>query len=284
MRCLLFYRQLEPSKPIRLPGNTAHNRQHSIFSSHPKNKMAGVTLLELLAVIALLAILSTAALVSFDGTDEQARSDLTRQELAELRKAVMQFRRDNRELPCRVYRDGQYQPDDVDMTELSFPDTTGWVAQDYADWCANADAQQDDNALSMLNRFPFGDIDAYKDLLWKPDIKLGWNGPYISQEGLTDAWGNGYRLLDPELDYSQAYRCRADGTDYYVDSGTGNYSCLTPNDEDEGWDPVTYILPANVARVISSGPNGQFESVVSDYLSNDPCVAQGDDLVLCLLR
>lgn len=284
MRCLLFYRQLKPSKQVRLPGHTAHNRQHSICFSQPKSNMAGVTLLELLAVIALLAILSTAALVSFDGTDEQARSDLTRQELAELRKAAMQFRRDNRELPCREYRDGQYQPDDVDMTELSFPDTTGWVAQDYADWCANADAPQDDNALSMLNRFPFGDIDAYKDLLWNSDIKLGWNGPYISQEGLTDAWGNGYRLLDPELDYSQAYRCRANGTDYYVDSGTGNYSCLTPNDEDEGWDPVTYILPANVARVISSGPNGQFESVVSDYLSNDPCVAQGDDLVLCLLR
>lgn len=266
-----------------LLGNTTHNRQNSICFSHPKTKMAGVTLLELLAVIALIAILSTAALVSFDGTDEQARIDLTRQELAELRKAAMQFRRDNRELPCRVYRKGQYQPDDVNMTELSFPDTSGWLAADFADWCANADVSQDDNALSMLNRFPFGDIDSYRDLLWNPDVKLGWNGPYISKEGLTDAWGNNYRLLDPELDYSQAYRCRATGTDsYYIDSTSGNYSCLTPNDED--WDPSTYILPANVARVVSSGPNGIFETDVSNYLITDPCVAQGDDLVLCLLR
>lgn len=282
MRCLLFYRQLKLSKRICLLGNTAHNRQHSICFSPKKSHIAGFTLLELLAVIALLAILSAAALVSFDGTDEQARLDVTKQEIAELRKALLQFRRDNRELPCRVYREGKYQPDDVGMTELSFPNTSGWTTADFANWCANdEEALQDDNALSMLNRFPFGVIEANKDLLWNPDIKLGWNGPYISKEGLTDAWGKGYRLLDPELDYNQAYRCKADGTEYYIDAGTGNYSCLTPNDDD--WD-ATYILPANVARVISTGPNGVFETGDTDYLSTDPCVAQGDDLVLCLLR
>lgn len=283
MRCLLFYRQLKPGKQMCLPGNTAQNRQHSICYLQPKTKMAGFTLLELLAVIALLSILSAAALVSFDGTDEQARLDVTKQEIAELRKALLQFRRDNRELPCREYRVGKYQPDEVEMTELIFPDTTGWTSVNYANWCENTEELlQEDNALSMLNRFPFGDIETNKDLLWNADTKLGWNGPYISQEGLTDAWGNGYRLLDTELDYSQAYRCRADGTNYYVDGVTGSYSCLTPNDDD--WDDATYILPANVARVVSLGPNGDFESDVTNYLTTDPCIAQGDDLVLCLLR
>lgn len=269
---------------MRLLGNIAHKRQHSICCSHPKSKMAGFTLLELLAVIALLAILSAAALVSFDGTDEQARLDVTKQEIAELRKALLQFRRDNRELPCREYRDGNYQPDAVEMTELVFPNTAGWIAEDYANWCINNEpALQEDDALSMLNRFPFGDIEIYKDLLWNSDTKLGWNGPYISKEGLTDAWGKRYRLLDAELDYSQAYRCKAIGTDYDINAGTGNYACLTPNNA--GWD-TTYILPANVARVVSTGPNGIFDSVEvgSDYLANDPCIAQGDDLVLCLLR
>ena len=67
--------------------------------------MAGFTLLELLAVVTLLAILATGALVAYDGTDEQARIDVTKMEMAELRNALLQFRRDTGAFPCGVYHE-----------------------------------------------------------------------------------------------------------------------------------------------------------------------------------
>jgi prepilin-type N-terminal cleavage/methylation domain-containing protein len=239
---------------------------------------SGFTLLELLVVIALLGIIAGIGVFGYEGVQEQARSDATRFEMAELRKALLQFRRDTGEFPCRVYRPGDYEPDKTAMTHLNFIGLpVSPTSADYHDWCRNEKANQVDDGLAMLHKFPYDDTDAdYTGLLWNPDTKRGWNGPYIATEGLTDAWGNRYVLLDPELDFKANYRCKANGSDYAIVEGF--YDCL--NIDSEGWDS-SYTLPANVSRLVSFGPDNTY-----DGEGASPCEppAGSDDMVLCLLR
>lgn len=274
MRCLLFYRQLKPSKQVRLPGHTAHNRQHSICFSQLKSNMAGFTLLELLAVIVLLAILATGAMVAYDGIDEQGRIDVTKMEMSELRSALLQFRRDTGALPCGVYHepnlDGDVRAYTLDVNNMNFsdmPDPTA-EADEKSEWC-------EQNGLSMLTEYPFELEEPIQHQLWNSDTKRGWNGAYISREGLTDAWGNRYLLINPELDFArppamcippelsaQFYECRSINDQAYIDS------------------PASYSEFGDIARIISIGPN----NVNDSQAAPDPCVAEGDDIVLCLLR
>lgn len=269
-----------------------------VNSTNNKKKQAGFTLIEILLVIVLLGIVSIAAINAFDGNEDQARENVTRLEMAELQKALLQSRRDNRELPCMVYRQGDFSPNtinDVNAHENYNDFTNGFdltpVPADAAawqDWC------QDDfsntsgetiasNALVMLNMFPY-DIAEFDFLLWNGSTQQGWNGPYISREGLTDSWGNPYILLDPELTYGARYRClvNSGGDDYDL---TGDlYDCRTPSDP--AFVAADHILPADTARIISPGPDGQIDP---DYdanpvSGNDPCIAEGDDLILCLMR
>lgn len=271
-------------------------------SKHTFRNAAGFTLIELLLVITLLAVLAVAAISAFDGNEEQARYNITRLEMAELQKALLQFRRDNREFPCMTFRVGDYAPNTVIDPDSSMdkyytayqahtdfpatPETANATA--WADWCQKAfrnTAGRDiaSNALNMLNAFPYAVAD-FDFLIWNRDIQKGWNGPYISLEGLTDGWGNPYLLLDPELAYSQQFGCLNDTGSYAVSSDL--YDCRSLVDV---VNPENYNLPANIVRIVSTGPNGDPDSLRGDYLdlvNDDLCApAEGsDDLVLCLLR
>lgn len=258
----------------------------------------GFTLIEILLVIVLLGIISVVAINAYEGNEDQARENITRLEMAALQKALLQFRRDNRELPCMVYRQGDFSPNtvnDLNAHENYNDFTSGFdltpVPADavaWQDWCQedynnSAGEPVASNALVMLNQFPY-DIAAFDFLLWNSSTQQGWNGAYISREGLTDSWGNPYMLLDPELTYGARYRCLGNsGGDNYDLTG-GLYECLTPSDA--GFLATDHILPADTARIISPGPDGEIDP---DYdanpvSGNDPCIAEGDDLILCLMR
>lgn len=274
MRCLLFYRQLKLSLQRKLLKITALHRQHSIFFSRPKSKMAGFTLLELLAVVALLAILSAAVIVSYDGTDEQARIDVTKMEMAELRNTLLQFRRDTGAFPCGVYHepniDGDVRAYSLDLDNMNMPDMPASSAtlSAQSEWC-------EENGLIMLTEYPFEFEETEQHKLWNADTKRGWNGAYISRDGLTDAWGNRYRLINPELDYA-----RPPTMCVPPDSTAQFYECRPINDPGYVANSAAYSQFGDIARIVSFGPNGN-----NDSLSvADPCVAGGDDLVLCLLR
>lgn len=274
MRCLLFYRQLKLSKQKNMLRQTAHHRQRPVCFSTPKSNMAGFTLLELLAVIALLAILAAGALVAYDGTDEQARIDVTKMEMAELRTALLQFRRDTGAFPCGLYHepndDGDVRAYSLDLDNMNLPELpepTATLAEQEA-WC-------EEYGLLMLLEYPFELEEIEQHRLWNPDTKRGWNGAYISREGLTDAWGSRYRLISPELDYA-----RPPAMCIPPESTAQFYSCRPISDPDYVANPATYSEFGDIARLISFGPNGKNDSLSG----TDPCAAGGDDLVLCLLR
>lgn len=275
------------------------------FSSHYQT---GFTLVEILLVIVLLGIVSIAAINAFDGNEDQARENVTRLEMAELQKALLQFRRDNRELPCQVFVDSpenkRFTPYisssdfSSDMDRLTFSSEEPTVPSEpnsfstYALWCSDSllnsqseDVNQSDNALSMLIRFPFALNSGNSDLLWDKSRQLGWNGPYISEEAITDGWGNPYKLLDPELDYNQRFLCADDGSGAY-DLSSNFYDCLPAEQIDTPALEADYTLLGNIARLVSAGPDGVLQSGTSEYTlpDDDPCVALGDDLVQCLLR
>ncbi len=278
MRILLFYRLSPISKPAK--------------------HQSGFTLIELLLIVVMIGVLSIAAINAFDGNEEQARQNITRLEMAELQKALLQFRRDNRELPCMVYKQGDFSPNTVnatygtdnhqdlndgfDLTPL--PANAGeWVTWCQSDYLDASNKTIASNAMIMINQFPYG-IAKFDFLVWDPSTQLGWNGAYISTEGLTDGWGNPYLLLEPELAYSQTYRCllNSAGDDY--DRTSDLYECLLPSDPD--FVAADHVLAADIARIISTGPNGQLDTNYdpNPALDEDPCIADGDDLVLCLLR
>jgi len=242
-------------------------------------RAAGFTLLELLVVISLLAILAGLSISAYEGVQDQARLDAAEFEMAEIRDALLQFRRDTNELPCRIYRSGNYNPFTNTMPELDFTGIAGSTAANFQQWCEYQDTSQVNSALTMLQQFPF-DALTTTNLVWNPDTKRGWNGPYLSNRPLTDPWGNAYQLLDAELDYPNRFRCEHDGTanqDYRISSNL--YSCLNVTNAAI---TANHTLNADIARLVSAGPDGIF----SAENTSDICLpaTNSDDFVLCLLR
>lgn len=146
----------------------------------------GFTLVELITVIALLAIIASAALMNYDGVQDQARSDVTQFEMTEIRKALLQFRQDSgsRDFP----NEGVYSCEDPNNAGSLNPALLNIPTAANLAWC------QSEANFWMLFVNPFNDD-------WNPDTRRGWNGPYlqtknqaVSFSGINDLHG----ILSPD--------------------------------------------------------------------------------------
>jgi prepilin-type N-terminal cleavage/methylation domain-containing protein len=153
---------------------------------------SGFTLLELLLVIALLSVTAGVVVQGYEGVQDQGRYDAARFEMAELRKALLQFRRDSgtNDFP------GQGIYDCTDVTnnnpssvnpDMIFPAEAGSTDAEKIAWC------QSPANFWMLFADPLGNG-------WNPDTHRGWHGPYlqrksglISYGSIDDVWG----IADP---------------------------------------------------------------------------------------
>lgn len=251
----------------------------------PLSRISGFTLLELLVVVTLMAIVATVALVANDGVQDEAAMAATKYEMAELRKALLQFRRDTGVFPGN----GAYAcqaPSD----EFEYP---AFVTANHLDWC------QSPANFWMLYSCPLKDdvvtpVDEGLPCKWNPDTKRGWNGPYLSKSGpsyvdvglITEANAGSELTGTPH----QNVRGVADKFSHPpLQVGTNQYLSwrLSPAASAEGKAGRPYLLfdlDGDDARVVSMGADGQYNGPGSSAC--DPPIINGEprDLVLCLLK
>lgn len=160
-----------------------------------KNVAAGFTLLELLVVITLLVIIAGFSLSAYEDVQDQAGHDAVIYEMAELRNALLQFRRDSgtNDFP----RHGIYECTDIangNPTDINpdidsqLPTEAGGSDAAKIAWC------QHPANFWMLFINPFDDVTttAVEEGGWNPDTKRGWNGPYLQRK-------SGYVDMDKDL-------------------------------------------------------------------------------------
>ncbi len=206
------------------------------FSKSPKySTHAGFTLLELLVVITLLGVISGSVVLAYQGVQEQGREDSTGFELSEIRKALLQFRRDSgsNDFPtvgiydCTDSQNGN--PTNANPA-MAFPVAAGSSAAEKIAWCQSA------ANFWMLFQDPLGNG-------WNPDTKRGWNGPYLRNRqmavdyltetalaGITDPYGNPYLLQDMAIDDEARIISMGENISY---GGKNSSNACLANDADD---------------------------------------------------
>lgn len=144
-------------------------------------RSAAFTLLELLAVIAILVIVAGAVVFVAADTEEQAADQLVEAEIVEIKKAVLQFKRDTGWLPKQgpfalVADGGVIDPSDDNHWPLFAPPAgparEAWFHSPANFWELYENPLEDNSGILL---HPLG--------RWNPNTARGWRGPYLTQRG-----------------------------------------------------------------------------------------------------
>ncbi len=194
----------------------------------------GFTLMELLVALTLLIILSGSIIYAYEGLEEQGRYDAVRYEMAQIRNALLQFRRDSggKDFPGQ----GIYDCDD-DLngdSNIINPAIDSQLPDEIADlgssekvaWCRS------EANFWMLFVDPLAKG-------WNKDTHRGWNGPYLLQKNhpeeddvfaIIDAYGHPYLLKDAgDEDKARIVSTGGDG----VDAGEAANPCAAAGNSDD---------------------------------------------------
>jgi prepilin-type N-terminal cleavage/methylation domain-containing protein len=255
---------------------------------------SGFTLLELLLVVTLLSVTAGIMMPGYEGVQDQGRYDTTRFEMAELRKALLQFRRDSgsNDFPgqgiydCTALAEAAIdngRPDTWPVPPSVPPVSDATNKSDWIAWCEHP------ANFWMLFVDPLGNG-------WDPDTRRGWNGPYLQRKSgyvdvgdnlqrsgignpaagnvIVNLWGIASPYLSAPVGANSylAWRPRptVDADDY---ERNGTPYLLFDLDDDEQ------------ARIVSLGVDGIYESQDSPSCEQilDSEGLPRDD-ILCLLR
>ncbi|NOU41070.1 MAG: prepilin-type N-terminal cleavage/methylation domain-containing protein [Methylotenera sp.] len=226
---------------------------HNYLHRHTLNRSGGFTLLELLVVVTLMAIVAGTAMISLDGVDEHAATQIAKSEMVEISKAIRQFKRDTGVYPtpshpadfsalfsCPAYFSAEQCVFNVDTAR-------GWRGPYMT--------KQGDGYVDLV-AFPLlvdaATIHAKADAFQQYDsiASIVWHtcNNYATCPEPLNSVGRPYLLFD------------------FIDDA------LTPA-----------INEADFARVVSMGADGKYGGVGADACLPNNAHADGkDDFVLCL--
>lgn len=245
----------------------------------------GFTLLELLVVVAIMAVVAGSVVMVLGRTEEQANVHITQSEITELKKAYLRFRKDTgyfpKQGPFALSPSGLIKPDDPSHwpTFLS-----GKSPQERATWFHSpANHYQ---LLGLIyavpdNQGPLAGT-GHPLRTFDPDTARGWNGPYLGRAG------NGFLRIGSALNPDGSGSPVA-GTPIKDVVGVADPFALPPvgSEAHLQWRPqpngpaTEYarwgrpyfafgLHDPNQARLVGTGPNGTY--------------GDQDDLTLYLLR
>lgn len=136
------------------------------FFFHPhqiRYKQSGFTMLELMVVVAILAVIAGSAVMAFRGIDSDASIQTAKVEMRQLGEAIDAYLADMNKIP---------EPD-------TLPIPLGSWQQEIE---IGAYRHPADISFLLSNPEPLpnpSDPDAKRDNLWSSDYRKGWRGPYI---------------------------------------------------------------------------------------------------------
>lgn len=215
---------------------------------------AGFTLLELLTVVALLAVMAGLAITAYDGdADDTTATVLAQSEMAEIAKALRQFRRDVGVWP-----------------QVSHP-------ADFSALFVFADADNND----IEDNFDYPRFDR--------DTGRGWRGPYLERRGMACVDVNVAIAGQPAAAGIRVAKLDAfrhmnpsQGVMRYAFAGAA--ACGEPLPGKRGNPYLLLDMPTDAVpqppspRIVSTGSDG----VYNGTHASDACLPNGDDLVMCL--
>jgi prepilin-type N-terminal cleavage/methylation domain-containing protein len=274
-------------------------RDHGAAHGQPRSCAAAFTLLELIVVVAVLAIIAGSALVFFSGTEERAATGVARSELSELRKAVLRFRLDTGHLPKRgpfalVADGGRIDP----TVSAHWPAEAPAAAADRVAWFYSPA-----NFYQLYERREAPSIQVALDVIagpgrvFNPESGRGYRGPYLSRssegyvyvgDGLaSDGSGDPASgdLLDPVFGVADPFMGRPTGSNLFqwVASPLGASPDGAPVPLGHPYLLFVHVpaAPGDLGpRIVCLGPNGTYDSDEAAINST----ANGDDLAVFLLE
>ncbi|RMH37657.1 MAG: prepilin-type N-terminal cleavage/methylation domain-containing protein [Nitrospirae bacterium] len=251
----------------------------------------GLTLLEMLVVVAVMAIIAGGIVLALGRVQDDATLQIARNELVTIKDAILRFKQDTGYLPKQGPFD--LEPPNQCTTSNNGAVPIGSLPVPSKEWfCSPANFIQLYEQPQLNSSHPLAFL-----AQWNPDTRRGWRGPYLTRfgEGLVDI-GNG---LQPDgsgdpIGGTAALREMPGVADPFialpipsaldtVDGQLLDWRTVAGDPPHPKWGRP-YLLfdlddPAK-ARIVSMGPNKTYDSA-----SITTCPEAGDDdLVLCLLK
>ena len=136
------------------------------------------TLLELLTVVAILALISGGVIVAFSDLEDSARANVGQYQTSVIRDAMIKFRKDMGYYPKQKRLAYNF----LDLDAISAVDKQAWI--------------EDEENFYQLFVEP---VHISKSDFWKWDTEsgVGWNGPYLDLEGAVRETDERITILDP---------------------------------------------------------------------------------------
>lgn len=165
-------------------------------------KSKSFTLIELLVVLAIIGILSTLVVVSYNGVTKKSKIAKAKADIANIASAFEMYKADNKELPFGYSSDCRVTP--------------GISNQAYGGGNLEWKLSYDRDVVSpILNVMSIGNGGlTYANL---PHTSDKWAGPYIDQIPAKDPWGIPYRF-DPD------YLCYKSGSGENADQACSGFT------------------------------------------------------------